>query len=414
MFLTNQFDEMLTGNPQITYFKNVYRRHTYFFKFVDEYDKKTSEYSSGGTPKSINKTLVTGSMDLISDMYIKHKLTNLSSGDIIYANLGNTLINNINIKADQSTINEIDGLAMEALSELENPYIPSSVNGHSVPPVLSLNNGSLTVNTGNIYNTTCFAGGVSGSTVSTGIPNTETEVFFTRPNFDFCKYYDKSFPICAVYNNNVTVNVTYRSWDKIMTSTSSPKLEQTLCVEYISLSTEEKRRIMNNTDPYIQFRITKMDSNNKISLINPVRTLYFIGTPDNSSHSPSLSLSTPNKIQKTSENFRILTIHHNSFIHTINDVRNLTKENVYRYYGNNGFGGRELSSGTPSKNLGSLDSIGIFTQSLEPSSFPNGHISSIQDIIINKHDNDITVYIEEINFYKIVSGQYSNMVSKYN
>ena len=28
--------------------------------------------------------------------------------------------------------------------------------------------------------------------------------------------------------------------------------------------------------------------------------------------------------------------------------------------------------------------------------------------------NDITVYIEGINFYKIISGQYANMVSKYN
>ena len=151
-----------------------------------------------------------------------------------------------------------------------------------MPPVLSSNDssGPLTVNTGNIYNTTCFAGGVSGSTVSYGISDAETEVFFTRPNFDFCKYYDKSFPICAVYNNNVTINVTYRRWDKIMkpVSSNTPKLEQTLCVEYISLSTEEKRRIMNNTDPYIQFRITKMDSVSRISLVNPVRTLYFVGS----------------------------------------------------------------------------------------------------------------------------------------
>ena len=72
-FRKNQFDEMLTGNPQITYFKNVYRRHTYFFKFVDEYEKQTSDSSNGGTPESINKLLVTGSMDLISDIYIKHK-----------------------------------------------------------------------------------------------------------------------------------------------------------------------------------------------------------------------------------------------------------------------------------------------------------------------------------------------------
>jgi hypothetical protein len=407
-FRKNQFDEMLTGNPQITYFKNVYRRHTYFFKFVDEYEKQTSDSSNGGTPESINKLLVTGSMDLISDIYIKHKLINLSENNQIYANLGNTLINNINMKADQSTINEIDGLAMELLSELENPYIPSSVNNQSVPPVLSLNsNNSLTVNTGNIYNTTCFAGGVSGSTVGAG--TSETEVFFTRPNFDFCKYYDKSFPICACYNNNVTINVTYRDWENIIDSNTA-KLEQTLCVEYISLSTEEKRRIMNNTDPYIQFRVSKMFSESKISLVNPVRTLYFIGTPSTSSNA-SLSLSTPSKIIHGND---ILTINHDSFIHTISDLRNLTKENVYRYYGNNGFGGRELSDSTPTKSLGVLDSIGIFTQSLEPSSYPNGHISSIQDITINKHDNDITVYIEEINFYRIVSGQYSNMVSKYN
>ena len=197
----------------------------------------------------------------------------------------------------------------------------------------------------------------------------------------------------------------------MITNSKSVELDRTLCVEYISLSTEEKRRIMNNTDPYILFRMKPIESLPNISLSNPIRTIYFIGSPTSaapSSFKPSasLSLSTPSIINKNS-----ITINHDSFINTINTVRNLTKENVYKYYGNNGFGGRELSgSYTPTKNLGSYDSIGIFTQSLEPGSYPNGHISSANDILLNiEPDDNVNIYVEEIIFYKIVSGQYSNL-----
>ena len=42
-------DQFLTGNPQITYFKSVYRRHTPFYKGLHTYEEKTISSSGGGT-----------------------------------------------------------------------------------------------------------------------------------------------------------------------------------------------------------------------------------------------------------------------------------------------------------------------------------------------------------------------------
>ena len=58
-------DIYLTGNPQITFFKVVYRRHTNF-------SMETIEQTINGTPSSLGQSSVTISRngDLISNIYV--------------------------------------------------------------------------------------------------------------------------------------------------------------------------------------------------------------------------------------------------------------------------------------------------------------------------------------------------------
>lgn len=403
----SSIDSLLVGNPQITYFKSIYRRHTQFMKYVDEIRPNTdgNEYISLSTANTtpIKYQINQSKYDLISDICIKHKMK-FTQGSKIYANLGNTLINYISLDVGQTRdLYRIDGLAMEILSEAENPFIPSKKGNYLCPPYLDKPNSSLTINTGNNYNITCFAGGVSGSSITA---NLETDVFFTRPNFDFCKHYDKSFPLCALVHSDVVFNVNYNS-QNFITSDTNASLSRSVVIEGISLSSEEKKRIVNNTDIYIHNNVISLSTFIGYQLYTPIKSIYITKKLKNPSTNSNASSSINTPVALTNNDFKNFKINTGSLVYsgdpnTIIDI--LTKYNMNKYYDYNGFGGRELNSDDPvtiEKNAGFLASIGLFTQGLENSDQPNGHISSSGKLDITGIDNinDYKIYIETINFY---------------
>ena len=397
MINQNVIDSKLTGNPQITYFKSVYRRHTFFMKFTREYTEKKMTNTDNGMVYS--NTISHGGMDLISDVYYKNKIENIPA-TTIYANLGNSIIHNIKLEVNGKKIYHTTGKIMEMMSELENPYIPAFHNGSLTHPILDENtsNASLTVNSGNNYNIMCFAGGVNGSETH---KEWSTDTFYSRPNFYFTRSYGSCFPICALYHSEIKIVAEFSAWDKIMSASAdiTTKLTSNLVIEYINLSQEEKRRVVNNTEPYIYFNIRSHQYNSINTHIKkslPIRTIYFV--KESSAYSVTVSHVTPVDMNTITN----MTISHNNISKNPKyELTKYTRENIYRYYGNNGFGGRKLGS------TGILDSIGIYTQSLEPGQEPNGHFSGDSEIkiVFEGTIDDVKIYYEYINFYKISSGQ---------
>ena len=396
----------LTGNPQITFFKSVYRRHTPFLKFTDEINIGGQVLNQNNPISKITHKLMNGKFDLISDIFLKHKLK-LNNTDTIYANIGNNLIDNITLKVGSTDLYQTTGFIMEMISELENPFIPSIYNNNICPPYLTGENGSLTVNTGNNYNISCFAGGVSGSTTAAEI---HTETFFTRPNFDFCKSYDKSFPLCALIHSDVNFLVEYNP-SNVSGSFANASLSRAIVIEGISLGNEEKRRVISNTTEYMYFDI-KPQTNNTFKVLTPIRTIYivnkpFSGDPSTSNSSASLSKSTPTLMNKS--DFNNFSLKSDVFIYKTTNANNnrdiLTKYNVHKYYGDNSFGGRELIDIDDStSNTGFLSSIAIISAGLENSDHPNGHFSAGSTITITVDGPEKQIYTENINFYSIISG----------
>lgn len=404
MINQNVIDSKLTGNPQITYFKSVYRRHTFFMKFTREYNEKTITITNDGDTYS--NTISHGGMDLISDVYYKNKIVNIPVGATVYANLGNNIIHNIKLEVNGKKIYHTTGQIMEMMSELENPYIPAYHNGSLKHPILDGSaSASLTVNSGNNYNIMCFAGGVNGSQVESAFSKRPTDTFYSRPDFYFTRSYGSCFPICALYHSDIKIVATFSAWDKIMTTPGADTtLTSNLVIEYINLSQEEKRRVVNNTEPYIYFNIRNHqygeENSTQIKKSLPIRTIFFVKEYTDTGNA-SRSYVTPMEIPSTTT----ITISHNNISkNQISELTKYTRENIYRYYGNNGFGGRNLGAGT-----GILDSIGMYTQSLEPGQEPNGHFSGDSEIKIDitpsSSTTNLKIYYEYINFYKISSGQ---------
>ena len=408
----NTIDEYLIGNPQITYFKSIYRRHTMFMKYTDVI---SSEQDSNllNPIDTITYDIPNSKYDLISDIYLQHQLIEVSG--LLYSNIGNNLINKITFSNMSGNFKlETTGLIMEMMSELENPYVPS-FSGSMCPPYMSLNqSGSLTVNKGNIYNITCFAGGVSGSDVTS---SKTSEIFFTKPNFYFCKYYDKSFPLCAVNNQNLEFKVEYNPINKIGGPGLSGYLKRNVVIEGISLSTDEKRRIINNTNYEYYYEIENIEvpvgvgaATISIPSAAPVRTVYIIGAPPTAVYSASKSCSTPTEL---ADNFKIVEINNGILIMENIERDIITKHNILKYYGEKAFGGRELVriNDTSRDHVGSLNSIGIISYGLNDSEIPNGHSNSGNEITIKVSNNNVKIFVEKINMYRIISGQIMSTIT---
>ena len=104
-------DIPLTGNPQITYFKSVYRRHTHFIV-----DRHKQECKAGNNANHIlHLGQLIKSIDL--EMNITGNGTNISSTH----NIGTKLIKNIKLQNNGTVIEELKGEYIEMYMELKNP-----------------------------------------------------------------------------------------------------------------------------------------------------------------------------------------------------------------------------------------------------------------------------------------------------
>ena len=56
VYITSEIDNRLVGNPQVTYFKSVYRRHTGFYKGLHTYE--TTEYIYPNINKLLNIPII--------------------------------------------------------------------------------------------------------------------------------------------------------------------------------------------------------------------------------------------------------------------------------------------------------------------------------------------------------------------
>ena len=111
-------DIYLTGNPQITFFKVVYRRHTNFSMEAIE-----QTWNGTHTGANTNGTRCTATIsrngDLVHRMYLQVKFTASSTPDV--DNFGSLLINDVEVEIGGQKIDKHSGDWMEVWSELTEP-----------------------------------------------------------------------------------------------------------------------------------------------------------------------------------------------------------------------------------------------------------------------------------------------------
>ena len=223
-------DIYLTGNPQITFFKVVYRRHTNF-------SMEAIEQTWNGTTTTDGRCTATISRngDLISNMYIDVSAGcngDDGAGNVDGRNPGSAFITNVELEIGGQKIDKQSGLFMEAHAEL------TERNSSALTSTLAANNAG---STGTVFQNMSGMGGVieANTTCRLHIPL----------RFWFCRNPGLALPLIALQYHEVKVIL-----DHTIATTFDEATEMVhnkLWVDYIYLDTDERRRFAQQSHEYL-------------------------------------------------------------------------------------------------------------------------------------------------------------------
>jgi len=249
-------DVYLTGNPQITFFKVVYRRHTNFsMESIEQTFNGTADFGRRVTCQ------ISRNGDLIHRMYLQATLPGPGSDEAYTEYVGLALIKNVELEIGGQRIDKQYGDWMYIWNEL------------------SLPDGKKTG-----YNTM----------VGADIKNTTDDTVLYIPlEFWFCRNPGLALPLIALQYHEVKVNIEFRALADLEgdanaglgLSVLSGSLGTTsLWVDYIFLDTDERRRFAQLSHEYlieqIQFTgeetISAGANKVKLNFNHPVKELVWV------------------------------------------------------------------------------------------------------------------------------------------
>ena len=270
-------DVYLTGNPQITFFKVVYRRHTNF-------SMEAIEQTFNGTADFGKKVTCTVSRngDLIHRIYLQVTLprveATVSSAFFRWVNfIGHFLIKSVEVQIGGQRIDKQYGDWLTIWNEL------------TIPPGLKAGYDNM------VGNTVALTG--------TGLQRTEATTLYVPFQFWFCRNPGLALPLIALQYHEVKIELEFRPKAECYVSTAGslnscgvsvngtldafcvPSLEYaTLFIDYIYLDTDERRRFAQTSHEYLieQLQFTGDESTVntnvkvKLNLNHPVKELIWV------------------------------------------------------------------------------------------------------------------------------------------
>lgn len=268
-------DVYLTGNPMITYFKVVYRRHTNFAV-------ESIEQTFNGTPDlgSTVSALISRNGDLINSIYLQTTLPSISGAGARWVeNVGHFLIKQVELEIGGQKIDTHYGDWLEIWSQLTVPAEKRMGYLEMIgeDPVDIFNR--LTGLQSDLYDT-----------------DIEGRTLYIPLQFWFCRNIGLSLPLIALQYHEVKVNVAFQNFSNLVLGSAVPVNNNTLSetslwVDYIFLDTEERRRFSQVSHEYlveqVQFNSASISPNNhrtgtlnsstvRLSFNHPVKELIWV------------------------------------------------------------------------------------------------------------------------------------------
>ena len=367
-------DIYLTGNPQITFFKVVYRRHTNFSMEAIEQTLSGTVAASSSVTSTISRN-----GDLISRMYIQHT----PGANAEFNNYGHLMLDYIELEIGGQRIDKHYGHWMEVWAEL------TEVN----PTGSTADVDAGLVGSHTLFQRMACAGGVTDAAANPGM-------IFVPLQFWFCRNPGLALPLIALQYHEVKVKIAFTNALRTSGATS-------LWVDYIYLDTDERRRFAQQSHEYlieqVQYQNSSSSKSHELNFNHPVKELVWTGprTWDNTS---SNNGQVANTVLTASEKYTLKLNGHDRF--SARDRLYFTRTQVWQHH-----------SGYGAVTDGSIDSIAVYSFALKPEEHqPSGtcNFSRIDNARLDLANTtqELHVYAVNYNVLRIMSGMgglaYSN------
>jgi len=285
-------DIYISGNPQITFWKILYKRHTNFaVESIEVTFNGQADFNKRVT------AVINRNADLMYKTYIQVVLPQVDlsaesagAGFRWLSYIGHRLIKQVELEIGGQRIDRQYGDWMQIWTQLStdagNVKVLDSIIGHTHDLVL------MKRTTGVPLDATCAA---TETTISC-VPRqgTPAKTLYIPLQFWFCRNPGVSIPLIALQYHEVRINVDFETWQNCqyaesVVGTPVAKSAQSLAaasiyVDYVYLDTEERRRFAQQSHEYLieQVQYTGAESitssSNKIQLNfnHPVKELLWV------------------------------------------------------------------------------------------------------------------------------------------
>jgi len=382
-------DIYLTGNPQITFFKVVYRRHT---NFSTESIQQTWNGQDGTSANGRCTATISRNGDLVSKMYLQIDSTGTTAED----NPGLWGITDVTCEIGGQQIDKHAGHYMEVRAELTEPN-PYFVCAGVAPAAAAGSRG-----VGTLYQYMSASGGYAeGAVASTTV--------FVPLMFWFNRNPGLALPLIALQYHEVKIilNHTFNTGFATLSG-------QNLWCDYVYLDTDERRRFAQVSHEYlieqVQHQTTAAALSSDLNFNHPVKEIIWTGAHTTTAGSQArAAVSTANWKLKLNGHDRMAA----------RPTLYYTRQQVYDNH--SGCGGIAADTGsspdTAVKTTKCNDSIAVYSFALKPEEHqPSGtcnfsridNAQLVQDGTAAAHE----VYAINYNVLRIMSGMgglaYSN------
>ena len=238
-------DIYLTGNPQITFFKVVYRRHTNFsMEAIEQTFNGAADFG-----KRVTCT-VSRNGDLMHKVYLQVTVPAAAAGYV--KNLGQALVKFAEVEIGGQRIDKHYGDWMHIWNEL------SQEAGKKVG-----------------YNDMIGA--------ALGVDSAETDLYIPL-EFWFCRNPGLALPLIALQYHEVKINIEFRALSELTVTTGLSLSAASLYVDYIYLDTDERRRFAQVSHEYlieqVQFTgdesVSSVSNKIKLNFNHPCKELVWV------------------------------------------------------------------------------------------------------------------------------------------
>ena len=379
-------DIYLTGNPQITFFKVVYRRHT---NFSMECIEQTINGNIGAGARVTSTVSRNG--DLVSNMYVRFAAgatTAAANGN----NPGHNIFDSIEVEIGGQRIDKHFGHWMEAHACLteENPGTVAPAAIAAVPAAGCTK-----------FQGLALAGGVTDNAVGgAGLTNSH----YVPLRFWFNRNPGLALPLIALQYHEVKIILTMSA----AAGEGTLGANMSLWANYIYLDTDERRRFAQQSHEYLIEQVQEQQfpvgTTHDLNFNHPVKELVFAGVDGAWGDAAAGSFAA---IAGTGVNWKLVLNGHDRF--SPQNTNYFTKLQVHEYH--TGCGGKAHGSA-----LG--NSIGVYSFALKPEEHqPSGtcnfsRIDNARIVVSGAGSNGIYVYAVNYNVLRIMSGMgglaYSN------